>query len=474
MTPAPSARQVQCPSCGGTIAIKAAGYSVSVACQYCGSLLDVANPDVKLIEEYHQAAADLELPLSARGTLDGVVWEVIGALARSDDETSWSEFLLFNPYAGYRWLVHAEDRWTFGTMLTDLPGNAFGDAVTWRGQRYTAEYDPADTRTDRVVGEFYWRVRAGDTVEATTFAGYGGILSLEISGDETNWTQLTPLARGAVEAAFGAGGQAASPGGFGRKGLVGGAAAAAGAGATMAAATAPREAPAWLADKGDAGPKNPLRDAWHMFLVGLGTLIACIVIMAMFGATSGSAAIQVSVTPEAAEQTFTVGTVTITRPYQAVSVTAQATGDNFVNKWVDLDYSLVDRKTQKAINAYGLVEYYRGRDSDGDWTEGSRSTTTKFAGVPAGTYDLMVDVAAHNWNGGTSSYGSGSTGSAWGSAWGSDAVPVTITLARGGFFLSNLMLWLLLLLVPPGFMIWRAVKRAQGGSGGYDFDDDDD
>ena len=438
-----SGHQVQCPACGGTIAIKAAGYTVSVACQYCGSLIDVAKPEVSLIAEYHEAMADLALPLGARGVLAGVQWEVIGYQERHDDEAEWGEYLLFNPYAGYRWLTHADDEWYYGTMLTDLPGDAWGGGVSWRGQRFSCDYEPVETVTDRVVGEFYWRVKAGDTVAAATFEGSGSELSYERAGDETSWTLIQPLARGMVESAFAAGGSAAatpSPGGFGRKGLSG-----------AAAAAATRAAPDWLAAKDrEPAPKSALADAFMMFLVGLGTFIACALVMGLFGMTSTVATSEISLRPGAPEQTFTVGTVTITRPYQAISVTA--TTSSFVNKWVDLDYNLVDRKTQQAINAYGVVEYYEGTDSDGRWSEGSHSTTTKFAGVPAGTYDVMVDAAVKNWSGGASS------GDAW-----NDGVTVRLALKRGGVFFSNLLIILLLLLVPPAFMIWRAVKRAQEG-----------
>src|SRR5690606_13101602 len=67
--PAPAIKALSCPSCGGTINVKAAGYTVTVACIYCGSILDVANPQVRLITEYRQAMAELEIPLGTRGTL---------------------------------------------------------------------------------------------------------------------------------------------------------------------------------------------------------------------------------------------------------------------------------------------------------------------------------------------------------------------------------------------------------------------
>ena len=103
---APAVKALTCPSCGGTVTLRAAGYSVTVACEYCGSILDVASPEVKLITEYQHALEGLAIKLGARGTLKGVEWEVVGYLGRSEHGTyPWSEYLLFNPYHGYRWLV---------------------------------------------------------------------------------------------------------------------------------------------------------------------------------------------------------------------------------------------------------------------------------------------------------------------------------------------------------------------------------
>ncbi|MFI4982219.1 MAG: DUF4178 domain-containing protein, partial [Nevskiales bacterium] len=168
-----AARTVTCPSCGGTIEIKAAGYTVNVGCQYCGSVLDVANPDVKLISEFQMAARKLELPLGSWGTIQGIEWEVIGYLERSDDESNWHEYLVFNPYGGYRWIIRAEGSWSLGTMLPEEPSNAFGNAVSWNGQRFSLDYDDVATRSDYVLGEFYWRIKTGDTVQAGFYKGSG-------------------------------------------------------------------------------------------------------------------------------------------------------------------------------------------------------------------------------------------------------------------------------------------------------------
>lgn len=434
-----ASRAVTCPACGGGIAVKAAGYSVTVACQYCGSVLDVASPDVKLIEEFHLAAMQMAIPLGTRGVLFGVEWEAIGYLARTDGDVRWDEWLLFNPYAGYRWLSCADGEWQFGTMLMDQP-EGDGETVSWRGQRYSADYEPATTTTTRVVGEFYWRVRADDTVQAMTYSGGEQQLSVERSTDETNWTALVDVPADLVEAAFGVQ-QAAAFASPGTAGTTGSAPDLAGMMASLREQTGQH-----IGSQGWA-------DLRTMAKIGAGSIAAILVILIVFGFGTGSTSNSFDVMVDGAEANQTVGTVTVNRPYQFVTVTARTS--DFTNRWVDLDYSLVNRQTQQAIEAGGTVEYYTGRDSDGSWTEGSHSTTTKFAGVPRGSYDIVVDASAHTWNSGSSSP---TPASAWSSGTGSwssgEKINVKIDAKAGGIPWSNFFATLFAMLGLPGLVAW--------------------
>ena len=197
MTATPAAKTITCPNCGGAIAIKAAGYTVTLVCQYCSSVLDVANPDAQVITAYNEAAAELYIPLGTRGQINGVEWEVIGYLQRSEDDdgeaVAWHEYLLFNPYAGYRWLIDSEGEWTVGTMLTKPPTAHGSGGTSYNGVRFSQPYQPATATTDYVLGEFYWRVKAGDTVLATQFESGANKLSLEQNESETNWTLVEPM-----------------------------------------------------------------------------------------------------------------------------------------------------------------------------------------------------------------------------------------------------------------------------------------
>lgn len=430
MTAAGAIRKIDCPSCGGSIGIKAAGYTVSLACHYCGSLLDVASPDVKLVSQYHQAVHDLTIPLGRRGTIDGTIWEVIGYLERSDDETSWSEYLLFNPYAGYRWLIDADGEWTLGSAVTSPP-NSYGSFGTrWNFRQYSRAYDPVTVTTDYVLGEFYWRVKAGDTAQSSFFEGEQDSLSLEQSATETNWTQISPLPAGFVETTFGL------------------------------------DRPTRAAVGQAPTAKTTTGLLTQMFKIGGIATVALFLLSMIFGMTGKSASREFTVYAGQAPQTVTVGTMTITRPYQSVTIKAQSS--SFTNKWVDLDYSLVNRATQESVDVYGLVEYYEGTDSDGRWTEGSHTTTLKLAGIPKGTYDLAVEASAHDWNGGSSSSWFGSDPPPAAGSGSGDPITLKVSFAPGGTFGGNLILFSLLIFGPPFWLLYRRIKGRR-----EDFYDDD-
>jgi hypothetical protein len=361
-------RALTCPACGGQIEIKAAGYTVAVACQHCGSALDVSRPEVELIARHTEAAAALTLPLGKRGTLAGVEWEVIGYLQRSDGEADWNEYLLFNPYAGYRWLIENGRKWQLGTPLHDRPAVLSESQVSWKDGRFTRDYEPATTETRKVVGEFYWRVARGDSVEATTWSNFDGSLSSEWAADEQSWTALTPIKRQDVLKAFGVTPpEPPQPGG-------------------ISGALSLKNAPL-------SGPN----DLVQMFLLGFATLIACWIVAAATSVGNGpwTQPAQLMLNIEGPAQSVSLGTISVDRPYGYVTVESWSTG--FENKWVDLDIMLIEKSSQRAIAGYDTLEYYTGRDSDGYWSEGSTSQTSHFGSVPRGVYEVVVEASAHDW-----------------------------------------------------------------------------
>ncbi|NBC36748.1 DUF4178 domain-containing protein [Novosphingobium sp. FSY-8] len=417
-------RSVTCPQCGGGIDIRAAGVTISVGCQYCGALLDVANPDVALITAWHQEVAKLKLPLGSRGVIDGVTWEVIGWVERSAQGWTWAEYLLFNPYAGYRWLVRSGDEWQFGRMLTERPRELLNAGqVDWRGQAFTAEEGPVTITTTRVLGEFYWRVRAGEEWQAVSFSAGPQSLSREADGDEVQWTHLVPVAPQVIE-------RFVKPVNFNASSP------------RHANPSAPPPQRGYSSDTSSTWANRPWRadgDHWRMFAFAVLTSLLAMIVLALAGIKGNEAVGRTQLVVDGPEVQFSAGTITVTRPRQFVTI--RAATDTFVNKWVDLDYVLVNKATQQGVPASDVVEYYEGTDSDGHWTEGSHQTTTLIAEVPAGNYELMVQAQAHAWNGGGSSTTSSDTpADPWGlaSAGGASAgtgeqVSLAVSASTGGF-----------------------------------------
>ncbi len=70
-----------------------------------------------------------------------------------------------------------------------------------------------------------------------------------------------------------------------------------------------------------------------------------------------------------------------------LEVTTEAQVDN---GWAYFDYALVNEATGTTYEFGREVSYYYGRDSDGNWSEGSRRDRAVLPSVPAGQYFLRV------------------------------------------------------------------------------------
>lgn len=358
--PAPAVRALSCPNCGGTVELRAAGYTVHVGCQYCGSILDTTDGLVKLVTQAQAVQATLGLPLGTRGTLFGVEWEAIGYLQRSQGgHYRWDEYLLFNPYHGYRWLVNARGGWSFGTMLTRVPDKLTYAHYALDGHTYT-RFFAGTAQVDRVVGEFYWRVAVGETVHGRDWVRPGFMLSRETNDREESWTLSQWLPEQQVIAAFGV------------------------APAGKVWPPLPHQPSPWGAWLGRGG------------MIGGLALAFVLALSIVLSGTNWIASQALPVAVDGREQTATIGPLHLDARWQRVRV--RTTVPRLENGWVDLDYSLVDRRDQRVYAASSAAERYEGVDSDGAWTEGSRDSDVSIASVPAGDYDLVVDYKGNRWS----------------------------------------------------------------------------
>src|SRR5579863_3929224 len=166
--PAVQAKSISCPNCGGAVQLRGFANTLSVVCPQCQTVLDLSTPEVQILHQFQEKTRiQPTIPLGTRGKIDGTQYQVIGFQVRTvydgDDSYSWSEYLLFNPLRGFRYLTEYNGHWNFVRVETALPEQAHARGRTaWRyGGEVFAAFDSMTARTDYVLGEFPWRVQVG-------------------------------------------------------------------------------------------------------------------------------------------------------------------------------------------------------------------------------------------------------------------------------------------------------------------------
>lgn len=222
---------LNCPGCGAPIKLNAGKRIERVACQYCGTISESASQQI--IARQEAARAEPLIPLGSAGMLENQQYTVIGFVQKStyiEGETfTWSEYLLFGPGLGFRWLVDDEGTWRFVSPVNaaEVDLSQFPSAVSHNGRSYQMR-NQSTARTDYVLGEFYWKVQIGETTQNMDFASGSDVLSREFGSNEVHWSFAPVIPWASIAQAFNVQG---SPGAAGYAGgYAGGAAFGAGGG----------------------------------------------------------------------------------------------------------------------------------------------------------------------------------------------------------------------------------------------------
>ena len=167
--------------------IRGYAHTLSVVCPGCLTVLDASTPQFKILQTFQgQQRIQPELPLGSRGT----VWEAIGFQIREvtteDARYGWAEYLLFNPYKGFRYLSEFNGHWNYIRVLSALPEKTTArgkKAVRYQGKTFL-HFDHAPARTSYVLGEFPWQVVVGESAEVDDFISPPLMLSSETMAGE--------------------------------------------------------------------------------------------------------------------------------------------------------------------------------------------------------------------------------------------------------------------------------------------------
>jgi hypothetical protein len=338
----------------------------SAVCIQCLTVLDTSSDDVKILQRFDKRDRVRPIiPLGTRGKLHGTVYEVIGFMVRTITaegvQYSWHEYLLFNPYKGFRYLTTYQGHWNDVVPCHGLPQvtTSHGKpAVKYLDVVYR-HFQNAQAETTFVMGEFPWAVQVGEKVDTNDFVAPPYILSSENDKKEVNWSHGTYMTGAEVWRHFNLPGSAP---------------------------------PAQGVFANQPSPHSgKLGRLWKSTLMWLGLWLLVVMVLGV-----------VAQNKVVFEQTYrfnareaAVGEAAFVTP--VFELTGRTAGvdveilTDLSNNWAVFNLALVNDETGQGYDFGKDVSYYFGRDSDGDWTEGSRGDSVTVPRVPSGRYYLRVE-----------------------------------------------------------------------------------
>ena len=373
------AAQLNCPHCAGPLELRAPDRTERVTCPNCNSLLDVNQGQLQFLKALEKPWFQPLIPLGSTGDVPEGKMTLIGAMARSvtieGTKYFWSEYLLYNPQVGFRWLVHSDNHWNY--VMAVPPGEVVESekSATYKGKHYKIFQD-APAEVEVVLGEFYWKVETGEQVRGRDFVSAPYMLSKEVSTvyvsepddasqtkratGEINWSLGTYIPVQQIEKTFSVTG---------------------------------------LPRPSNVAPNQPYK---HWWVYKYWLLFIGIVLVAGFLAliTSGS-------TKEVFSQTVTLpplpnadGTqVFFSNPFElAGRRNIKIIGESPVqNAWVYLEGDLINDETGVVQSFPIEISYYQGVEDGESWSEGGQRDSAYTSSMPGGRYILRLEGQWEKW-----------------------------------------------------------------------------
>jgi hypothetical protein len=415
------AASLHCINCGGPIQLKGFAHTLTAVCPSCGSILDTSTPLVRIVQTaQNRQQIHPSVPLGSRGKFDGHDWEVIGFQIRTMTADGvrydWTEYVLFNPYRGFRYLTEYDGHWNLVRTESRLPllqgRRAKLDNVSFR------LFQTGQAHTSYVMGEFPWRVRLDEQVYFSDYISPPEILSAEQTANdsEITWSRGRYVPGKEIWKAFQ---------------LKGSPPPARGVYSNQPSPTAHR-----------------LGGMWKLYGVLLIALVVLAVSLRVIRPGTQVFRDEYRFNPRSkTEASFVTAPFSIQGQDENIEIEIATDLDN---AWAYFDLALINMGDGHAYVAGREISYYHGRDSDGNWSEGKARNSVKISSIPAGRYYLRIEPQMDsNAN--------------------APAMNYTVTVRRGVVIWSYFFFAALFLGIPPLLATWRrySFERARWQESDY-------
>ena len=355
-----------CQGCGAPIAIHAAGRTVTAVCPSCGSTSENENGAFKLVKKFAGLMNTLPLiQLGTKGKLRGQTYQVIGFMRRHEKDAPddpWDEYLLFNPFLGYAWLVESQGHWTLYKPTKSAPADPdhageYDRSISFLGHTFHV-FHRGQAVVEFVLGEFYWRVRVGDSARTLEAVCPPQTLTRERDATETNWSVGEYVLPGEVTSAFN---------------------------------TGPLPKPVGVAPA-QPGPDGDTTNIWLVWSVALLFLLA----IQMFGKTFKPAHFvssqELTVTPAGIADLEIAKLSNLSGSSHALIELLS----NINQTWMTVNVRVVpDGSLAAPTHVFEKeLSFYSGYDSDGEnWSEGDQRAEFLLNGLPKGEYRVLLTAS---------------------------------------------------------------------------------
>jgi hypothetical protein len=385
---AAKAKIFNCSNCGAAVTVKAVGHSISVVCESCGAVIDLQDPNYRVISQVKNLQKVTPLiPLGQRGWLKGYEWEVIGFMEREDVQynVAWYEYLLFNPRYGFRWLTEGNGHWNFVSMTKDKP--VVNSRAAYLGENKYDLFNKGKAQVKFVLGEFYWRVKIGDEAEVSDYIAPPSIYMLsrersallstikdQVVPTEEVWSIAEYIEPEEIEKAFEL--ETLLPAKFG---------------------IAPNQHSTYLQAAKDT----------TVFSIGFALLLFVFQVTHIITAKNQVVFQNKFPFSDLSKQSGSWGntnnftsTNALFEPREVVTSSFELkdglanleiiAGAPVDNNWFFIDGELVSETSGKTYPFEQTIEYYHGHDGTESWSEGEKVKKVVFSSIPEGKYHLVL------------------------------------------------------------------------------------
>jgi len=423
---------IRCSSCGKPYEGARVETTKMVVCAACGTALELDEAESRVVGKNVGNKPGFSLEIGTPVTLEGANYEVMGRLYYVEVEEGLQygsfEYVLYNPQQGYLWLSEENGHFTISRVMharVAAPPIPVAKMAVRVGSETFRIFESGELALKWVDGALPWTAAVGEKTRYTHMIKPPEYVDQEITGKELELFRGRYVDQSEMLAALPKDVKLPETRGI--------------------YSCQPYAPSPWVRGTGTIG--------WVFLLINI------ILLAYSLTASKATPILKESVTAAQYSQEYMTAPFKVPRDGSILRLSGWAPVDN---SWLSLDFALVDADDRVLSQTYDETSYYHGRDSEGAWTEGSKSFSSYFRPKKAGAYKLLV-------------YGKGGSGTSGPSK--NETVNLNLTADNtiSWYFIIPLVLAALVGLLEP-MLRWGFETRrwsAVSGSGGDDSGDDD-